>query len=449
MSESGNQLPFSNQDLSRLFLPLVVEQFLEFSVGLISSIMVASVGEAAVSGVSLVDFIMMLMINIFTALATGGAVVAGQYLGRKDSGSAQKTAVQLILLNGFVAILVMLFLYAIKGYVLHWIFGRVDENVMEHARTYLLYVAASIPFMAVYIAGAAIFRTMGNSLVSMKVAAFMNVVNIAGCALFLFGLHWGTAGVGLAALVSRAIAAILILGLLTNAKLALHIGTGTQWSLEWSTIRKILGIGVPFGLENSVFYLGRLLVLSLVATFGTAAIAANAVGGTIVMFQVLPGMAINLGVTAVISRCVGSNDFTLAKFYHKKILRIIFLAQIAMNLVIWALLPWILRLYGLSELTASLTRQIVFAHGIVSILIWPIAYTLPVTFRAAGDARYPMAVGIVTMFGCRVLMAHVLASTFHLGLMGTWFAMFLDWIVRAVMFTVRYFNGRWMRYQVL
>lgn len=444
-----NKDEFSNRDLFFLFIPLVVEQFLEFSVGLVSSIMVASVGEAAVSGVSLVDFIMMLLINIFTAFATGGAVVMGQYLGRKDPKAAQKTGIQLILFNATIALLVMLVLYAIKPFVLHWIFGKVDGSVMQHAQTYLFYVAASIPFMAVYIAGAAIFRTMGNSMVSMKVAAIMNAINLTVSALFLFGMHMGTAGVGLAALLARSFAAIAIVVLLLNTRHVLHLRVRQFWSWDRATIQKILGIGVPFGIENSVFYLGRLLVLSLVSTLGTAAIAANAIGGTIVMFQVLPGMAINLGLTAVISRSVGKRDFDEARFYHRKILKIIFLAQIAMNLLILALLPLMLHLYGLSPETEHLARQIIYSHGIFSILIWPIAYTLPVTFRAAGDARFSMGVGIATMFGCRVLMAHILVSIFHMGLLGTWFAMFLDWIVRAVVFAIRYVNGRWTRYQAI
>jgi len=440
---------FSNRELFQLFIPLVVEQFLEFSVGLISSIMVASVGEYAVSGVSLVDFIMMLLINIFTAFATGGAVVAGQYLGRKNFGAAQKTGVQLILFNVTVALLVMLVLYVAKPFVLPWIFGKVDDSVMQQAQTYLLFVAASIPFMATYIAGAAIFRTMGNSLIPMKVAAIMNVINLVGSGFFLFGLHWGTAGVGLAALLARAFAAIAILFLLLDLRYIMHIRISHFWAWDSITIKKLLGIGVPFGIENSAFYLGRLLVLSLVSTLGTAAIAANAIGGTIVMFQVLPGMAINLGLTAVISRCVGKNAFNEVRFYHKKILKIVFLAQIAMNLVIIVLMPFILHLYGLSPATEALTRQIVYCHGLFCILIWPIAYTVPVTFRAAGDARFPMGVGIATMFGCRVFMAHLFVGVFHLGLLGTWFAMFLDWFVRAVVFTIRYVNGKWTRFHAI
>lgn len=440
---------FSNRDLYRLFWPITVEQGLEFFVGLAASIMVAYVGEAAVSGVSLVDYIMALLINLFGALATGGAVVAGQYMGRRQLGHAREAADQLYWFAGLSSIGIMAVVYAARPVILHGLFGRISPDVCRHANTYLTIVAASIPFLALYNAGAAIFRTMGNSKLTMKVAIMMNGINLAGNATLLYGMHMGTAGVAIPSLVSRAVAAIVITALATNRKLPLHVVPTLRHRFDWSMVGRILSIGIPYGFENCLFQLGRIVVLSLVSTFGTAAIAANAVSGAISIFEVLPGCAINLGMTVVIARCVGARDFGQARFYNKKILKIVYVANLGMNALMLAALPLIMRLYGLPAHTAFLAKEIATLHATFAIFIWPLAYTLPTTFRSAGDARYPMGVAITTMFVCRVVLAYGLGDYFHMGVVGTWYAMFMDWIARAVLFIIRYRSGKWTRYAVI
>ena len=214
-------------------------------------------------------------------------------------------------------------------------------------------------------------------------------------------------------------------------------------------IKRILSIGVPYGLENGLFYLGRIIVLSIVAAFGTASIAANAVSGTIVMFQVLPGMAIGLGLTVIIARCVGAGDYEQAKYYTRKVTGFVYAAHLVSCGLVLALLPAILNVYGLSEEATAMTIKNVWWHGVFMIAIWPLAYTLPVTFRAAGDAKFPMLVGIMSMFFCRIALAYLLSISFNMGMFGTWVAMFIDWIVKAVIFVYRYFNGRWTAYHTI
>lgn len=298
------RLLFTNRALAALILPLIVEQFLAVLVGMADSVMVASVGEAAVSGVSLVDNIMVLFTNLFAALATGGAVIAGQYLGQKNGKLASRAATQLIWFTTILAVVIMAVIYCGKWFVLHVVFGQIDADVMGHADTYLMIVTASIPFIALYNAGAAIFRAMGNSKVSMQVAMIMNAVNVAGNAILIYGFRRGTEGVAIPTLVSRITAAVLILFMLSRKENVIRIEKTFRFRPDWTMVKRILGIGIPNGLENSMFQLGKIIVLSLVSTFGTYAIAANAVCNAVANFQVLPGMAINLAVTAVIARCV-------------------------------------------------------------------------------------------------------------------------------------------------
>ena len=434
---------FSNRELANLIGPLVIEQLLAVFVGMADSIMVANVGEAAVSGVSLVDNIMILIINIFAALATGGAVVAGQYIGRKDEKSACKAATQLVWFVSLSAVAIMILVYFGKDIILNQVFGHITAEVKGHADIYLLIVTASIPFIALYNGGAAIFRAMGNSQVSMRVSLLMNAINVTGNAILVFGLRIGTAGVAIPTLISRMVAAIVITVLLCNQTRILHIERTLKIRFDGRMIRKILAIGVPNGLENSMFQLGKILVLSLVSTFGTYAIAANAVSNAIALFQILPGMAISLAITTVISQCVGANDYEQVHYYLKKLLAIIYVAMVGTVALIFLALPLILKAYNLSDQTAAAATNIIHFHGISAMIIWPLSFALPAAYGAAGDAKACMYTSIVSMWIFRIGFSYLVGKYMGLGVFGVWVAMVIDWVVRAICFIIRYFNGKW------
>lgn len=434
---------FDNKALTALIIPLIVEQLLAVLVGMADSIMVANVGEVAVSGVSLVDNIMVLLINIFAALATGGAVVAGQYLGQKREKDACIAAKQLIWFIFLCSVGITAIVYLGRNFILHSVFGAIDADVMSSANTYLMIVTASIPLIALYNGGAAIFRAMGNSKVSMQVSIVMNVINVAGNAILIYGFHRGTEGVAIPTLVSRMVAAILILGLLCNQTRVLHLEKTLRYHLNGSMVKRILNIGVPNGLENSMFQLGKILVLSLVSTFGTSAIAANAVSNAVALFQILPGMAISLAVTTVISRCVGAGDYEQAKYYTRKLLKITYCCMAVTVALIFAVLPLIMKVYNLSAGTSAESEKILLFHGCSAILVWPIAFNLPAVFRASGDVRYSMITSIVSMWIFRIAFSYILGKYMGIGVFGVWIAMIIDWCFRAILFVYRYFSGKW------
>ena len=426
-----------------MIIPLIIEQMLAVLVGMADSIMVASVGEAAVSGVSLVDNIMVLLINVFSALATGGAVVAGQYLGQGRKEGARKAADQLVWFITICAVAITLLIYVCRYWILHGVFGQIDAEVMGHANTYLLIVTASIPFIALYNGGAAIFRTMGNSRISMRVSIVMNIINVTGNAILIYGVHMGTAGVAIPTLVSRIVAAVLIMVLLCDSRREISVTPSLNYRPAFMLIRKILSVGIPNGLENSMFQLGKIIVLSLVSTFGTYAIAANAVSNTLASFQVLPGMAIALAVTTVIARCVGAGDYEQVKYYTKKLILITHGALVITNVVIVVALPFILKVYHLSDITAETTSQIVIFYAVCSVLFWPLSFTLPATFRASGDAKMCMIISVVSMWIFRVIFSYVLGEYLGMGVFGVWVAMIIDWLVRESCFVIRYRSGKW------
>ena len=434
---------FSNRALKRLIAPMIIEQFLAILVGMSDSIMVATVGEHAVSGVSLVDNIFVLLIYLFAALATGGAVVMGQYLGQNKHEKANRAVNQLILFTALFAICIMIGLYLARNLILHRVFGAIEANVMEASKTYLLIVSASIPFIALYNAGAAVFRTMGNSKVPMYLSMMMNAINVGGNAILIFGFGMGVAGAATSTLVSRVISAVAIIFLLCSPEHLLHLERPFSFKLDFGMLKKIAYIGIPNGLENGMFQLGKIMVLSMITGFGTAAIAANAVSNIIATFQVLPGMSVGMAVITVCSRCVGAGDYEAARYYTRKILKLVHILIVVFSVTTLVALPGIMHLYNLSDDAMTFTKQIIWYHGICCMLIWPEAFTLPNTLRAASDVKFCMILSIISMWVFRIAFSYIIGVRMGMGVLGVWIAMTIDWAVRAVLFIIRYRGKRW------
>ena len=440
---------YSNRALLALFVPLLIEYSLEFLVGFADSVMVASLGEAAISGVSLVDFLVQLLIFSFSALATGGAVVAGQYLGDNQIDKAQNSATQLVWFSTILSTVLMIAVVVLRHFLIGILFGHIEVDVWVNADVYLYIVALSIPFLAIYNAGAAIFRTTNNASLPMIVLLVCDVLNVIGNAFCIYYLGWDVRGVAIPTVISRALAAVVILYFATDENYKLHIKRTLKHKFDSVILKKVLQVGIPYGVENGLFQLGRVLVLSIVSTFGTMAIAANSVGYAIGIFSVLPGFAINLGLTAVISNCVGANDYEQARYYNRKCLIIVVVTHVIINLAIFACLPLILGIYNLSAQTAVMAGEMIVWHGIFAVIIWPLSFTLPATFRGAGDSKSVMYISLAVMFTCRIALSYVIASWMGIGVFGTWIAMFIDWYGRAGIYVYRYFSGKWTEYRVV
>lgn len=440
---------YSDKALLMLFLPLAIEQTLHIMVGLADSLIIADVGESAVSGVSLVNFIMSLLNYLLLAVSVGGSVVISQYIGRNDMDNARNTANQLVWAVGLFSTVLTLCVFMSKGWILDWLFGHIEPDVYGHADIYLSVTIFSLPFLSVYNAGAAMFRTMNNTRLPMRIMIYMNILNIAGDVFGVYVLDYGTVGIAVPTLVTRIGAAIIIICKVLDNKNKVYIRHSLRFRYDWGVIRKIMSVGVPFAFENGMFYGGRLVILSLIATFGTASIAANAVSGTLTLFQVMPGMAIVSGMTVVIARCIGADDLKQTVYYNRKIIAIVYIANAISSVLVIAVMPMTLDIYGLSSEAEAFTRQIIWLHTGFTILIWPLCYTLPTTFRAAGDARYPMCVSSLSMILFRIAGAYVLGKYLGLGVVGVWLGMFGDWIAKAIMFVYRYYTMKWLMYRII
>ncbi len=434
---------FKRKDLFYLILPLIVEQLLAVAVGMADTVMVASVGESAVSAVSLVDSINILLINIFAALATGGAVVAGQYLGRRNNKKASEAGEQLIIFITLISIVITFILYLSRNFILHKVFGSIDADVAGYANTYMTIVFLSIPFIAIYNSGAALFRAMGNSQITMKTSLIMNAINVIGNAFLIYKMKMGVEGVAIPTLISRAVAAIIIVVLLTNEELRIHISNPFKTKLNFKMIKDILQIGIPNGIESSMFQMGKIMLLSVVSSFGTAAITANAVANTITNFQFLPGAAIGLAMITVVSQCVGANDYEQARHYTKTLMKYSYMCLIVFNIIIALSTKSVLKIYNLSAETGALATKIILFHGINTAIIWATAFTLPNALRAAKDVKFAMIVSIACMWIVRIGLGVYFAKYLNMGVFGVWLAMICDWYVRAIFFVVRYRGNKW------
>lgn len=442
---------FSRNALVRLIIPLIIEQLLLMTVGMADTVMVTTAGEAAVSGVSLVDNINTLIIQIFSALSTGGAVVVSQYLGPQEVEQAKTASKQLLYTMCAVSVLLMTAALLFRQHILSLIFGRVEADVMSSALVYFLLTAAAYPFMGIYNAGAALFRAMGNSKVSMFCSLIINLINIAVNAIFIFGFQFGAAGAGIGTLVSRIAAAVIIMALLNHPDHLVRVDGLLRFQLNGGMIKRILFIGIPNGLENGMFQAGKLMVLNLITTFGTSAVAANAIANSVAGVVNVPGMALGLAIITVVGRCMGAGATDQAVAYTKRLVGACYLFMLVMSTGMFFLADFLVSLFNLSPEAVGMAAQVLRICAVGNVIFWPMSFTLPNSLRAAGDAVFTMMVSLCSMFACRVALSYVLACSWglNLGLAGVWLAMVADWIVRAFLFLLRYWRGGWKKIKVI
>ena len=442
---------FTRQALVALLLPLIAEQALSVTIGLADTLMVSSVGEAAVSGVSLVDSFNTLMIQVMSALATGGAVVASQYIGHREPKNAKAAAAQILFVLASFSLVVAAVVVVGRHAILRGIFGSIDADVMRYAETYFLLSALSYPFIGLYNAGAALFRAQGNSKISMLSSLVMNVINIGGNAVLIFGFGMGAAGAGIGTLVSRIAAAVIIMALLNHPDHVLRVEGLLRFEFRGAIVKRILFIGIPNGMENGMFQAGKLMVLNLITTFGTSAVAANAIANSVAGVINVPGMALGLAIITVIGQCMGAGETGQAVYYTKRLVGASYLCMLVMSAALFFSAGGLVTLFHLSPEACAMAAQVLRACAVGNVLFWPLAFTLPNSLRAAGDAIFTMAVSLGSMFVCRVVLSYVFACAWglNLGLLGVWLAMIADWVVRAAFFLFRYWRGRWKRIRVI
>lgn len=440
---------FSNADIRKLVVPLFFEQLLVMLVGIADTFMVSYAGDAAVSGVSLVNMFNTIFIYLFTALASGGAVVVSQYIGRRERALADLSGSQLLMFSTLLSVVLTAVSLIWNRPLLGLLFGSVEADVMEACVVYLRISAYSFPALAVYNAGAALCRSMNETKVTLYVSAASNVINVVGNAIGIFVLHAGVAGVAYPTLAARTFSAIAITVFCFRKRSAVRYHVRDIFRWEGGMLWRILKVAVPNGVENGLFQLIKVALSSITALFGTVQIAANGIAQSIWSLAALVGAAMGPAFVTVIGQCMGAEDSEAAEYYMQKLMRVTLLISVVWNVLVFAATPLIMQFYPLDEAVTQLVVVLVLIHNVFNAVFYPFSGVMPNGMRAAGDVRYAMFVSIFSTVACRLVLSVVLGIWMNLGVIGVALAMCCDWGVRMVFTLLRYKSGKWKRFRVI
>lgn len=407
------------------------------TIGLFDTIMVSSAGEAAVAGVSTVDSLNLLLINLFMGIATGTTVVISQYIGANRYKDAKRTATQSLWASIFISVLIMTLCVIDCHWVLSLLFGKIEQDVMGHAVSYFLYSAISYPFLAVYSTCAAIYRAKGNATATMIISIIMNIINVSGNAIFIYGFKMGAGGAALSSLISRAVGAMIMVLLLLRRSEEINIRKMFPFKFQWDVLKLVLLIGLPAAAESVIFQLGKVMTQSFITGYGTEAITANGVVNTIFAIALIPGNSLNIAIMTVVGQLIGAGKTKEAKRYVWLFGGIVMLLQVFTNSIIYAVHTPVFSLFGLGDKTAAIANQLLLSITIVVPVLWAASFTIPAGLRASGDVKFPMIISICTMWFGRVLFGYLLGSVFGMGVLGIWIGMYLDWLLRAPIYILR------------
>lgn len=440
---------YSRRNLAALIIPLIIDSFLSILIGMADTIMVSTNGEAAVSGVSLVDTISNLLVQLFAAFATGGAVVVAQYLGSGDKEKAKDSAKNLIYISAIISVIMTIVVMPIRGIIIDTCFGDIGEDVRAYTDDYFVPILLSYPFLAIYSALTALSRAENRSVRTMLVSVMMNAINIGGNAILIFIYGLGPRGAGIASLASRVMGCIVMFILLHKGTDKLSLKGILSGPFSPDLIRRILRIGIPAGIEGATFNLGKIFVQSLTASLGTSALAINAVTGNFNSYSNIPGNGINLAMITVIGQCRGRRNFDDISYYTKLLIALVYISVFITVLPMFILAPQVISIYGLEK--DSIQQAIPMARLclFMCFAVWPLGFTLPNMLKAVGDVRFIMLASFSSMWLFRVLGAYILVRGLGFGVEGIWYAMYMDWIVRGMLYFWRVASGRWKTKEVI
>jgi len=448
MDKNQNHL-FTNKQLTAILVPVIVEQILNVLMGTIDTMMVSNVGSAAISAVSLVDSLNVLIIQLFAALATGGTIICSQYIGAKNEKKAGNAAKQVIFTSLTISIAVMLLLFIFGSPLLKMIFGQVEPDVMSNSKTYFYITILSYPFIALYNSGAAIFRSQDNTKTPMQVSFASNIINVVGNAILIFVFNMGVAGAGIATLLSRIICAVCVLALLRNKNNRISVRNYASIRPEKYTIEKILSLGIPSGVENSMFQLGKLAIQSSVSTLGTVAIAAQAMTNVLELLNGMAAVGAGMALMTIVGQCIGAGRKDEAIYYIKKVCIISEFIIIAGCLITFALTKPIIMISGMEKASGDLCFYMMCWITVIKPIAWNMAFVPGYGMRAAGDVKFSMIASSITMWVVRVGLVVLLIRVFHWGPMAVWVGQMSDWAVRSIIFTTRFKSQKWLKHQVI
>ena len=441
---------FSNRALVSLSVPIVIDAVLAIFTGMVDTAMVSTAGEAAVGAISLVDQMFLLFVTVFSAIASGGVVITAQYIGNQDRAKAKSSANQLLYASTAVALFITVTVIGFIPQIIRLVYGELEEAVFENAKAYFFFALLGMPFFALASACTALLRTMQRSKLAMLLALGANVINIIGNAILIYGFKMGAAGAAIATTFSRIVWSVVAMYFMHDKRLPVYFENLLKFRLDFDVMKRVLKIGTANGLESGLFQVGKLLVASLISSFGTIAIAANSVANTLCNIGWTIVGSFGTVLLTVVGQCIGAGEQEQARRYTKKILILGHILVFTLFGSVFLLRHQLVQLFDFGPEALEMAAYYTGAGALLTMCAFYGSAFLPVAaFRSAGDVRYAVVMAVSTMFIFRVGLSYLLNAVTDLGLMCVWFGMAADWVCRTVLNTIRFRSGKWLHKKLI
>ncbi len=440
---------FSNKALIAFLMPVLFEQLMLAGLTMADTFMVSSLGETAVAGVALVNRIDNFAKQFFVSLAQGGSVVLSQYIGARDDDKAEislKSNVRIVVLIGLA---VMLFMVVLKEQTLHLLFGGAEANVLAISSEYFTITALSYPFVALYYAGSATFRAMGESKIPFMASIAMMGINLLLKYIFIFVIKIGVTGAAYSTLLAMGIVGFGLMLMLKGEKNRVRMVGFFKPDWDKKIVKSILTVSVPNGIEQGMFQLGALAIAGLVSGLGQASIAADSLARSITPLLYSIGAAFNAVMMMVVGQCMGAGNSDEAEMYAKHIIKLDYVLTFCNAILFMVLLKPLISVFNVSPEAQHLAFWIMVLYTSGTIFMYPLSFALAAGLRGSGDTKFVMIIAVASMFLFRIGAAYIFVHLFHWGVIGTWVAMVSDWVIRSVLFMIRFKKGKWKLNKVI
>jgi len=444
---------FIRKDVLKLAIPIMIEQTFVMLLGTCNTMMAGHIGEQAVSAIGMVDSINNMFISFFAALSVGATVVVAQQIGRNKPKKANETAKQAIVSGILVSLIITLLLWIFRIKLINVLYGSAEELVKIDAKLYLEFTLLTYPFIAIEQIANGILRGCGDTKTPMQITIFMNLINIALGYTLIFGINalsipsFGIAGAAVAIAIARLIGTLIIMLVLFRGSKIIKLKNIFPFKFDMEIQKNIFNIGIPAGMEQVIFNAGKLIVQMFIVTMGTASIAANAISSSIAIMINVPGNSLCLAATTFVGQYVGRNDIKGAKNTLIYLTKFGTICLVSLGLIFIPISRWLASLYTnipeVINISSTLTRS-----NSIALIAWGISFILSSGLKGAGDTRYTMLTAFIGMWIFRIFAGYILGIVLGIGVLGIWIAMYIDWVVRGIMYCFRLRGNNWLKHRI-
>ncbi|WP_340006152.1 MATE family efflux transporter [Paenibacillus sp. FSL K6-0276] len=444
---SGESLDYRH--MIALFIPILVDQAFIVGLNLVNTAMISSSGVAAISAVNMIDSLNLFLISVFIAVSTGGTVVVAQYKGSGNDLMVSKATAGATSSVSLMAFAIGMFGILFHNPLLNLLFGAASPEVMHNARIYLIGSCVSYLGIAVVEAVCGALRGIGRTRASLALSLIMNLVYVLLNLVFINLLHMGVLGMTISINIARYLGAICALYYLFRMDNELHIRIRDLLVVQFSMLKKIMFIGMPFAAEQMFFNGGKILTQVFIVNLGTYALATNAIASSFAGIMQIPGNALSLTIITVVGQCMGSNNVKDARKFIKSFLVASSLSFVVMGLLV---MPFFNPLVSIFHPPAEIVGDIfmiVLINTLAQIPLWSLSFITPSALRAAGDSKFTSMVSMLSMWLFRVVLGYILGIVLNFGILGVWLAMNCEWGIRGLIFLRRFMGKKWVQHRVI